>query len=456
MMCRSADSPNYWSSGFGYCLSIIKWEIKPGKSLASLTQECNRGHWAKMNDWRGHSWECFAFAFFSVVFCLKLNFICVWWRARVLIVTFFFFFHTFCLLQLNLKILTASFFCCQIVPEGERTSSNHHCEQPACSVSVARTKDKFTQSQFHFFLLAFHILMTFCHFCFVSVLHVASALYLIFVHLKGHCGKTTALTPALSNRLRRFLSHLRLLKGCLCHRHLLQSPPKWKSKWIPLPNLWKQHRKRNQKLLQRKQSQRESRPKTLWADSSVQRYFHTRCASFELNTITVKPWAPPRRRWIYPETMIIIKWTTWIFARVLLDNEIPIQTDWEETWSWVKADGLVLGTVKTQFWTEDKRKKTFRLETKHLQDTRTSPADFHSDATFWATESWGERNARLSRRDYDVWLRLLFFRLCPKLVASSRDGTKSLAFWRPAVTCVKLRSTWQSEGILQTDEHLFI
>lgn len=115
-------------------------------------------------------WEYFTFAVISVVFCLclKLNFTYVSGRAHVLIIKFFFAY--ICLLQLYLKSLTASFFCCQIVPEGERTSSNHHCEQPSCSVSVLRMKDKIMESQFDFFLLAFYILMTFCNFCFVSVL----------------------------------------------------------------------------------------------------------------------------------------------------------------------------------------------------------------------------------------------------------------------------------------------
>lgn len=76
------------------------------------------------------------------------------------------------------------------------------------------------------------------------------------------------------NRSRRCLSHPQHLKGCLSRRLLLRSPPKWKPKGSPRANLWKQQRKRNQRLLQRKQSQRESRPKTLWASSSVLRYFH--------------------------------------------------------------------------------------------------------------------------------------------------------------------------------------
>lgn len=144
--------------------------------------------------------------------------------------------------------------------------------------------------------------MTFCNFCFVSVLS-GHALYHLCIWKCAYisrCRKTTMFTLALSNRLRRYLSLLRHQKGCLSHRHPLQSPPKWKSKRTQLPKLWKQPRKRNQKLLQRKQSQKESQPKTLWANSSVQRYFHTRCASYDLNTMTVKPWAPQRRRWTYP------------------------------------------------------------------------------------------------------------------------------------------------------------
>lgn len=48
-----------------------------------------------------------------------------------------------CLLQFNFISLTASFFCCQIVPEGEPTSGNHYCEHIAhkefliCMVDLA-------------------------------------------------------------------------------------------------------------------------------------------------------------------------------------------------------------------------------------------------------------------------------------------------------------------------------